>query len=202
MRFTWHHGDEISMLIEPLAALRIAVFREWPYLYKGSIDYERKYLDTYVQSPDSLLFGLWNDGKLVGATTCIPLHHETPEVQKTFVEAGMEVGKIFYFGESILLPKYRGAGFGYRFFDEREAHAASFGHYDTTCFCAVVRPDDHPGRPAHYRPLDAFWQKRGYVKSQDLRSTFQWLDIGKKAETAKEMVYWTRALPVSEAYRG
>ena len=32
-----------------VAALRIAVFRDWPYLYDGDADYEARYLDTYAQ---------------------------------------------------------------------------------------------------------------------------------------------------------
>ena len=40
--------------LDPLAALRIAVFREWPYLYEGSSEYEKKYLDTYLRSARSL----------------------------------------------------------------------------------------------------------------------------------------------------
>ncbi len=192
MHFTHHRGAEIADIFEPLAALRIEVFRAWPYLYAGTLDYERAYLQTYARTPRSMVFGVWDGTRMVGATTCIPLHDETPEVQKPFLDAGMEVGKIFYLGESILLPEYRGLGLGNRFFDEREAHAAGFGQYDTTCFCAVIRPPDHPICPPDYRPLDAFWQKRGYRRSAHLRSVFHWPDIGEKEETGKEMAYWVR----------
>ena len=36
--------------VEQVAALRITVFREWPYLYDGSVDYEARYLSAFAAS--------------------------------------------------------------------------------------------------------------------------------------------------------
>ncbi|MFN8394051.1 MAG: GNAT family N-acetyltransferase [Bacteroidia bacterium] len=189
-----YRGAEIAEVFEPLARLRIAVFRDWPYLYEGSLDYEMDYLKTYSEAPNSLLHAAFYRGEMVGATTCIPLADETGDVQKPFLEAGMRVEEIFYFGESILLPEYRGQGIGNVFFNAREAHAASFGTYRVTCFCGVQRPLDHPLRPLDYRPLDEFWMKRGYRKVPELSTTFSWPDIGESESTAKPMVFWMREL--------
>lgn len=197
LRFERHTGDRIARLFEPLARLRIAVFRDYPYLYEGSLEYEKTYLQTYADAPRALLFAVFDGPDMVGATTCIPLTDETAEVRQPFAEAGYDAGRIFYFGESLLLPAYRGLGLGHRFFDEREAHAASFGEYEQTCFCAVVRPDGHPLRPAGYRPLDEFWIKRGYRREPALQSRFSWPDLGATESTAKPMVYWLRRLPVN-----
>ena len=40
----------------------------------------------------------------------------------------------------------------------------ALGGFTHCAFCAVVRPPDHPLRPAGYVPLDAFWTARGYAK--------------------------------------
>ena len=45
----------IHAAIDALAALRIAVFREWPYLYDGDLDYERGYLAEFAAAPDAVL---------------------------------------------------------------------------------------------------------------------------------------------------
>jgi hypothetical protein len=37
-------GPELEAALDGVASLRIAVFRDWPYLYDGSLDYEREYL--------------------------------------------------------------------------------------------------------------------------------------------------------------
>lgn len=187
-------ASAIRSVRDELATLRMIVFRSFPYLYNGDEHYERTYLETYIRSDRSLLFAVMDDGRMVGATTALPLSDETAEVQAPFHRAGCDIDQLFYFGESVLLPEYRGYGLGNRFFDEREAHARRFGTYSMACFCAVQRPDDHPLRPADYRPLDAFWAKRGYTARPDLRTTFVWPDRGETESTEKAMMYWTRPL--------
>jgi GNAT superfamily N-acetyltransferase len=194
LRFETFAGPEIASVAEPLGRLRIEVFREYPYLYEGTPEYEAEYLNTYIRSDRSFLLTVWEADALVGATTCIPLTDETEEVQEPFAKAGYDPDAVFYFGESILLPAYRGMGIGNRFFDAREAHAASFGTYALTCFCAVDRPADHPLRPKDYRPLDAFWTKRGYRMAPELTSIFTWPDLGSTVSTPKTMIYRTRPI--------
>lgn len=187
-------GALITSVFEDLAQLRIAVFKAFPYLYEGSIDYEKEYLKVYSESENAFLFAVYDGNKMVGATTCIPLTDETPEVQEPFINAGIELESVFYFGESILLPEYRGLGLGHRFFEERETHARSFGTCKMTSFCSVVRPENHPLKPTDYQPLDKFWIKRGYQEEPLLKSNFEWLDIGESQPTQKEMIYWTKQL--------
>jgi GNAT superfamily N-acetyltransferase len=91
------------------------------------------------------------------------------------------------------LPEYRGQGIGVRFFEQREAAARAHG-YAQACFCAVVRPDDHPARPKNYAPLDGFWKMRGYEKRPDLTAQFSWRDIGERSESDKPMVFWMKTL--------
>ncbi|WP_394341992.1 GNAT family N-acetyltransferase [Spirosoma pollinicola] len=181
-------------VFDDLAALRMTVFYDFPYLYEGSVDYEKRYLETYARSKRSFLLAVYDGNKLVGATTALPLRDETPEVQAPFTVAGYDLDTIFYFGESVLLPAYRGRGIGDQFFDEREAYARQFDQYKLACFCSVQRPEDHPLRPVNYHPLDAFWTRRGYKRDGSLQSKFVWLDRNEAVETAKPMIYWTRKL--------
>ena len=194
LHFQAFEGPDIATVFEPLAMLRIAVFRDFPYLYEGTLEYELDYLKTYAASERSLVFAAYDGEKMIGATTCIPLIDETEEVQAPFLAAGIPLSTVFYFGESILLPAYRGLGIGHRFFDARESHAAKFVTYRLTCFCAVDRPADHPLRPASYRPLDDFWAKRGYQKEPSLTTCFSWPDLGEQHSSPKTMVYWIRPL--------
>lgn len=194
LTFTAYQGIEIAPVVEALGTLRIAVFHDYPYLYEGSLDYEKDYLQIYVQSERAFLFSVFNNDKMVGATTCIPLADEAAEVRKPFEDAGFDISTVFYFGESILLPEYRGLGLGHRFFDEREAHARSLGNFELSCFCSVERSEDHPAKPANYRPNDAFWLKRGYVKEPSLQSIMEWPDIGETSSSPKKMIFWTKTL--------
>lgn len=185
-------GEAANRYLDDLARLRIAVFRAFPYLYDGDVAYERDYLATYARSAESLFVLALDGGAVVGASTAIPMAAETDAFRAPFTAAGWDTGRIFYYGESVLLPDWRGRGIGVRFFEEREGHARRAGRFDYCCFSAVERPAGHPLRPADYEPLDAFWGRRGYVHRPELRTELSWRDIGEPAETLKPMSFWIR----------
>jgi GNAT superfamily N-acetyltransferase len=187
-------GPAIGPWLDDVARLRVAVFRDWPYLYDGDLDYERDYLRAYARSADSV-FVLASDGdRVIGASTGLPLADDTPEFQRPFVDAGRSVDDVFYFGESVLLPAYRGRGLGHRFFDEREAHARSLGRFACTAFCAVDRDPGDPRRPADHRGNEVFWTKRGYVRQPGLTMRLSWQEIGESTPSEKPLTFWIRAL--------
>lgn len=191
-------GQALAQYISELARLRIRVFREFPYLYDGDPAYEERYLQTYLNAERSVVVLAIDESDtarpVVGASSALPLADETEEVQRPFIAAGMNPDDIFYCGESVLLPEYRGLGAGVEFFNRREAHGRALGGFKTVCFCAVQRPDDHPRRPADYVPLDAFWGKRGYRKAPQLHTTFSWQDLDEDSESEKPMTFWLKDL--------
>lgn len=183
---------EFLHLIPDIARLRIEVFRDFPYIYDGSLDYEVKYLRRYIQASDAVFAGAFSRDQLVGVATALPLLQEEEFVRSTFRKTSFNLEDIFYFGESVLKPEFRGQGIGHQFFDLREKAAQKY-RAKFTAFCAVNRPEDHPLKPTHYRPLDPFWQSRGYQKMNDLTGHFEWKDLGAACETKKEMIYWMRS---------
>ena len=193
LRIELLRGQGIATQLEALADLRIAVFREWPYLYEGTAEYEQNYLGTYLRSPRSLAILAWDGERCVGASTVLPLADAEPAAQAPFRAQAMAVESIDYFGESVVLKPWRGRGLGVKFFELREAHAREHG-LSTCAFCAVDRPADHPARPAGYVPNDAFWTHRGYRLQPEMRTSFDWLDVGETESTAKPMQFWIRRL--------
>ena len=186
-------GTAILTQMDALAALRIRVFRDWPYLYDGSAEYEAHYLQVYVDSPRSLALLVWDGEHCVGASTCLPLADALPDMQQPFVERGMDLSRIDYFGESVLLREYRGRGVGVEFFRQREAHAREHG-LNLCAFCSVDRDAMDSRKPADYVPNDAFWTHRGYRKQPQLRGHFSWPDIGESEPSEKPMTFWMRDL--------
>lgn len=182
-------GSEVHAALGDLAALRIAVFSAYPYLYDGDEAYERTYLAEYAASDDAVLVAAFDGLRIVGAATAAPMRHQKAEFRAPFEQRGIDTGRLFYFGESVLLPEYRGHGIGHAFFDAREAQARACGA-EAACFAAVIRPADHPARPAGYTPLDAFWTRRGYAPIDGLVTHLAWKEHGEAQESDKPMQYW------------
>ncbi|NTJ41062.1 GNAT family N-acetyltransferase [Agrobacterium larrymoorei] len=187
-------GIDATPFLDDLARLRITVFRAFPYLYDGSSDYEHKYLATYAQAKGAVFVLALDGGKVVGMSTGMPMAAETDEVKQPFLAAGYDTDKLFYFGESVLLPDYRGHGIGVRFFEERETYAARLGGFNWCTFCAVERPADHPRRPSDYVPLNDFRMKRGYKHHPELHTTFTWQDLDEDKESAKPLSFWMKGI--------
>jgi GNAT superfamily N-acetyltransferase len=168
--------------IPALSALRIRVFRDWPYLYEGSAEYEAVYLAEFIAESGSVLVIAEDDGAIIGAATASPMAGQKPEFMR-----------LFYFGESVLLPQYRGQGIGHKFFDARENAALAAGA-NAAAFCAVIRPDDHPLKPQEQRDLHPFWRARGYRPVDGLIVKLAWQDLDQPSESDHQMQYWMRSL--------
>jgi GNAT superfamily N-acetyltransferase len=186
-------GRQIEPYLDDLAALRIEVFREYPYLYDGTLDYERRYLRGYAASPRSVVVLALDGERAVGASTALPLRDHSEGMTPVLAAAGFDPDRVYYFGESVLRASYRGQGIGHAFFDQREAAARRHG-FSITTFCAVQRPEDHPRKPANYVPHDAFWRKRGYQPRPDIVATFDWRDLDESQESPKPMLFWVKEL--------
>lgn len=187
-------GDALKSVLPDMARLRIRVFRDWPYLYDGSEDYEREYLAKFVAAKGAVCIVARDGDEVVGVSTASPMAETDEEFILPFKNAGYDISKVFYCGESVLVGDYRGQGIGHKFFEGREAHARKLGGFEISTFCRVVRPDDHPMKPADYRPLDTFWKKRGYAPADGLIAHYAWKDIGVDRETEKPLQFWTRKL--------
>lgn len=187
-------GPQLRPLLPDLARLRTSVFREWPYLYDGEPGYEERYLATYIASPLAAVVVAFDAASPIGMSTCIPLAAETDNVRRPFLARGWDPARFFYFGESVLLPQWRGRGIGVEFFRRREAHARRVSAADYACFCAVQRPADHPVRPAGYVPLDEFWRRRGYRFYPELVCRMGWKEVGRPAETEHTLAFWMKSL--------
>lgn len=186
-------GAALEAALDDVARLRITVFRDWPYLYDGDLTYERQYLQSYRNSPRAIVVAAFDGDRLVGAATGAPLTDHAESFGAAFADSGLDLSKIFYCAESVLLPTYRGRGVGHRFFDTRETHARNHG-FIKSAFCGVTRPDNHPLRPIDYAPLDPFWRKRGYQPLPGSIARFSWKDVDQPKETLKPLQFWIRDL--------
>jgi GNAT superfamily N-acetyltransferase len=187
-------GSALTAVLGALAQLRITVFRDFPYLYDGTLAYEQDYLAKFASGPGAVCVVAFDGDKIVGASTGAPMAEHATEFGAPFLVRGYDLATLFYCSESVLLKSHRGHGLGHAFFDYREAHARKLGGFAHATFSSVIRPVDHALRPADYQPLDAFWTKRGYSKAQGIVAAYSWKDVDQPDETAKQMQFWIKPL--------
>jgi len=187
-------GAALAARIPDLARLRIRVFRDYPYLYDGSEAYEAEYLRTYTAAAQAMAVIAREGDTVVGASTGVPLASEDAAFRAPFEALGIDPSTVFYCGESVLLPEWRGRGLYRAFFDGREAFARTLGGMRTMAFCGVERPDNHPLRPAGWVPLDAVWRHFGYAPETRLQTTYGWKDIDQQESTPHPMLFWIKHL--------
>ena len=77
-------GIAVEPWLDELADLRIRIFRDYPYLYDGSVEYERDYLDRYARSKQSVVVLAMEYNRLIGAATGLPLNDADPEFVAPF----------------------------------------------------------------------------------------------------------------------
>lgn len=193
LRFAPLTGAALAAALADLARLRIAVFRDWPYLYEGNAAYEEDYLRRYAESAGALVVGAWAGDDLVGAATAAPLEDHAAEFVAALRARGHDPATMLYCGESVLLPAWRGQGAGRAFFAQREAHGRALGRR-FACFCGVVRAADDPRRPRAYTPLDPFWRRCGYAPMPGVTAPFAWREIGSGAMQDHPMQFWIKPL--------
>lgn len=176
-----------------LGRLRGQVFREWPYLYEADDAYEADYLRRYADGAGAAVVVALDGETAVGAATCQPMAQAHAPVREAFLAAGRDPATHCYFGESVLLPQYRGQGIGVAFMAAREAVARAAG-LATAAFCAVERAADDPRRPPGHAPLDGFWRNRGYAHHPELACTFRWREIGGADDVPHRLSFWLKQL--------
>ena len=106
-------GTALEAALDGVAALRIAVFRDWPYLYEGTLEYERGYLARYRDNPRAAVVGAFDGESLVGAATGTPMEDHADAFAAAFATRGFSLSDIYYCAESVLLSDYRGLGIGH-----------------------------------------------------------------------------------------
>ncbi|MBU6320383.1 MAG: GNAT family N-acetyltransferase [Alphaproteobacteria bacterium] len=186
-------GPELVDVLPGLARLRIEIFSGWPYLYEGDLHYETNYLREFSRAPDAIVVAALDGDDLIGAATASPMQAQSETFRAPFETRGIDTARLFYFGESVLYPEYRGRKIGHAFFDHREAQARKCGATAAT-FAAVLRPETHPKKPEGYAPLDAFWMKRGYRPVANMTTQLAWPEQGESEASVKTMQYWRRDL--------
>lgn len=186
-------GAAITDALDDLAALRLDIFPEYPYLYQGRREDELTYLATYAEAPDACVILAREGGTVIGAATGMPLVHEDAQMIDALSGTPLPFGEVYYVGELLFYPAYRNCGLGRKLLDRLESHIRSLGRYCTLTCATVERPNDHPLRPHDYISITRFLARTGFARLPGVTTSFMWRETdGVKRD--HPMQFWSKEL--------
>lgn len=168
-------GKDVKKYLELVSKFRIKLFAKYPYLYKGDLEYEKKYIDSYANNTQSTIAAAKIDQEIIGLSTGIPLISESEilsEADSLFKNQHIDPKKIYYYGEIMVLPKFRGHNISSRLLNAQDELIKTWG-YTHVSLLTVVREKNHPLQPINYKSTDIVWEKMGYHKT-GLQLKFYW----------------------------
>jgi len=190
-----YQGEDINAEIGLLSDFRLRYFREFPYLYVGTKEYEQDYLMSYLSDPTTRLFlARDRDGMVVGVAIGTMLSPELKilcQADELSQCAELMSEQFFYFGEMIFVPEYRSKGAGKQLLEELKKSGRQQGA-NRYCFFAVDRANDDIRRPADYVDPAVFFQKFGFEKT-NISVSYDWPTIqadGRIEESTNRLWLW------------
>ncbi|MCT4634959.1 MAG: GNAT family N-acetyltransferase [Rickettsiales bacterium] len=186
-------GEKAKKYLKQIANIRITMFKEFPYLYKGSLEYEEEYLNVYFNSKNSIILLVLDGDKVVGFSNSIPLKEEMEEVKAPFIKNKIDISKYLYVGEMMIKEKYRNKGLS-NIIAKYHEQCAKDRNYTNITFMTVIRPNDHPLKPENYRPLEPLWKALGCNPLKEIKIKFSWKQVDKDIPQENQLAVWSKKL--------
>ena len=186
-------GAQIHDCLEDIAQLRLAIFKEYPYLYDGRLQDELEYLRHYAAHGEAIAIIAFCANNIAGAVTAIPLHCESNDMTAPFAATSYPVERVYYIGELLFYQDYRNQGLGTRLLSRIEQHVRKQMSYDYLASATVVRPDNDPLCPEGYVPIKRFLDRNRFVKLPGVTTHFTWKETD-GMRRGHEMQLWIKDL--------
>lgn len=191
-------GKAMQNYIQKVSELRIQEFQNYPYLYKGNLEYEKEYMLGFSSDPHSCLGLAKYENEIIGISTGMPLKSEADilkDAENVYHNANRDPCLYYYFGEFIILPQYRGKGIAKHLSLGMESVARKF-KYSRICLLTVLRSDDDQRKPTNYKSIDPICYALGF-KPDKLSIDYHWptiLENGDVKDVLNPMIFWSKEI--------
>lgn len=190
-------GREQQSIINFIAQQRIAGYREYPYLYEGTMAEEISYITWLVACPSSATAVAYYGSEpvgFVGGISVIDFDEHFKGSIEMFKQAHINPDKFYYLTDVIVTPEHRGHQLGIRLFKALEYYAKSLS-YTHSC-CVTESHESHPLKPGNYKPIDTMLIQLKYQKTL-MAMRFSWVTRQKETESIIQehtLTYWIKDL--------
>ncbi len=193
LRVVQYAASDAQHLAVMLARFRLSCFREYPYLYKGTLEAELQTFADFFADADAQVTVLYDNDTPVGLATHRPMVHAFAHLLTPFEEAGLQPSGFYYYSEGIIEPKYRGKGIGTLFQTcvERSAMELDLPY---VAAMTVQREPDHPLCPKGYQSFDGYMHRFNYEIIPNLTLTISWPTMPHGEEEGHRLQFWKKSV--------
>jgi len=191
-------GKNASEYIEYVSHLRINIFKEYPYLYQGDLEYEKKYVADYTLHNQAMIAIAKIDGLIAGISTGIPVISDSKiaqDVKEIFTKQKTEAEKYYYYGEIMILPEFRGKGLATKLYSAQDKIIKEWG-FEHACILTVIRENDHPLKPKCYNSPNSLWKHLGFFQT-GYKTNLHWQTIqsdGNSNDASNTLELWSKKI--------
>ena len=196
MQFLVLKNLEIERYLEEVIKLRVEVFREYPYLYDGNLEYEKEYFKDFVKDSTARVILVKDGFEVVAVATSIALSnaHLCDDIHKPFIEKGYDVERFYYYGEIMIDKNYRNKGISKQIYGLREKEVLSLG-FDRLCFATILKDSDK--MPQDYFDPAEMWKSMRFDEHLDMQVECSWPKIqydGSTREQVSKLNFWVKKI--------
>jgi GNAT superfamily N-acetyltransferase len=191
-------GMQILGISDDLPLAWINAFKEYPYLYKGSLEEGRHYFEHFAAHGQGSVVIATVDGKFAGFLTGAPLiavNDHFKGITDVFRNSNLDPNNFYYFSDVVVLPEFQNKGVAKKFFQILEEKAKKSWGYKNICLVTIEHDAKHPLRPSDYEEADARWEHLGFTKTP-MKIKHIWSTIidenGNAEDQENVLVLWTK----------
>ncbi len=191
--------EHIEKYLKFIASLRLLVFKEFPYLYAGSVKHEMEYLAAYSEIKNATLVLAKDQELVVGFLTGVPIASESKiiaDLKQKLIESGRNnLEHLYYYGEAIILPAYKEASTISYLSKNMDKKVKNLG-YNESGILTVIRDSNHALRPKDYGDIDSLFLRAKFKKT-DIVVNYSWptfISVNEAVETMNPMRFWVKPL--------
>ena len=168
---------KIASYIDKVSEMRLRIFKEYPYLYYGTMAAEKNYMMLYTTDAKATLALAYDDNKIIGISTGIPLLSNADIINdcpNLLMESGEVPADYYYYGEILLEREYRGYGISSRLYAAQDLLVKKWG-FNKCCILTVMRDMQHPLKPENYQCTENIWKHLSFKQFEHpITTMFTW----------------------------
>lgn len=187
MKIDIYVGRDAQIYQDSLALARIESFKQYPYLYSGTLERSQKYAARYAACEQGMIAVAMIQNKVACISTGIPLSHDSnlvTTIRNECVQKQLEANQYYYLGETIVMPEFQSQSVLEKIVLKQCEQIKAWG-FEFACMLNVLREDNHPLKPVDYQCEQFIWQSIGFSKT-DIVIKSSWPTIQKNGEIEKQ----------------